>query len=66
MSIMNMNTNSKMPLGGVKTQTVLTCPKCGKLVLVPPGLALRIPSRNAKGMCHETVDLHTGIIYRRG
>ena len=60
-----MDVGGKAPIGGVKSETLMTCPKCDRSVVIPPGLALRIPGK-AKGYCHETVNLRTGIVYRRG
>lgn len=64
MSLMDMS--SAPPMGGVKNHTVLECTRCGKMVLVPPGLILRIPANPEGDFCHETADGMSGKSYARG
>lgn len=53
-----------MNIGGVQTATVVDCPRCGRMALIPPGLILRIPSGEPP-WCHETADPHTGATVKR-
>lgn len=53
-------------MGGVKNHTILTCPRCSKMTIVPPGLVLRIPANPNGDFCHETVNAQTGKVYTRG
>jgi hypothetical protein len=62
-----LDMGGSVPLGGVKNHTVMECPRCSKMVIIPPGLMLRLPNTPDGDFCHETIDnASPPKVYRRG
>lgn len=64
MTLMDMS--GPVPVGGVQNATIIECPRCNKMVIIPAGLILRIPNTPDGDYCHVTVDGKTGKEFKRG